>query len=77
MKTKNHHTMRFKKITASLLFFLMMSAGQLVAQPPLPSQHGDDGDQGAPIGGGIAILLTLAGAYGAKKVYDARRRIRE
>ena len=54
-----------------------MSVGQLVAQPPMPSRHGEEGNQPAPIGSGIAILLTLAGAYGAKKVYDARKKIRE
>ena len=61
-----------------MMFILFMSLGHLaLAQPMTPSQHGEDGNQPAPIGSGIAILLTLAGAYGAKKVYDARKKLRE
>ena len=49
------------------------------APPPPPS--GDEGaggtsDQrtgGAPIGGGLFILLGLGAAYGGKKLYDLRK----
>ena len=70
--------MKLKKGIISLIFFLVIALGQMAfSQPMTPSQHGEEGDQPAPIGSGIAILLTLAGAYGAKKVYDARKKIRE
>lgn len=44
--------------------------------PPPPGDHGGDQNVpanggGAPIGGGIAILLTLGAAWGGKKVYQA------
>lgn len=29
----------------------------------LPSQHGETGDQGAPVGSGIAVLMGLGAAY--------------
>ena len=44
--------------------------------PPPPPDHGEINNQpagsggGAPIGGGIAILLSLGAAYGGKKVYQ-------
>jgi hypothetical protein len=31
----------------------------------------------APIGGGIALLITLGAAFGAKKVFDARKKLME
>ena len=45
-----------------------------VGQPPPPDQ-GQENDQqpAAPIGGGIVILLAMGAAYGAKKVYTARK----
>ncbi len=59
-----------------LLVFTFVLSG--IAQPPPPPTHGQNEDQpAAPIGSGIIILLALAGAYGAKKVYDARKKIRE
>ena len=43
--------------------------------PPPGGGHGQGGNQppggGAPIGSGIAILLSLGGAWGGKKVYQA------
>ena len=48
------------------------------AVPPPPASHGATGDQaanggGAPIGGGLFILLGLGAAYGGKKLYDHRK----
>lgn len=49
--------------------------------PPPPSGHGQNGNQApggpAPIGSGLAILVTMGAAYGAKKVFDARKRLEE
>ncbi len=58
--------------TVVIGFFAIRSVGQ----PPPPSGHGEDGDQQpAPIGSGLVILMALGAAYGAKKVYDARKRL--
>jgi len=73
-----------KKILAKLLFILtiIVCSQTLIAQPPPPpSDHGQTGNQnsgnGAPIGGGLFILLGLGAAYGGKKVYDMRKEILE
>lgn len=67
----------FQKIGLATLPVLFMFTAA-IAQPPPPGEHGEDGDiEPAPIGNGIVLLLTLGAGYGAKKVYDARRKIRE
>ncbi len=60
-------------LTLALILLPLMAA---IGQPPPPG-HGLPDDQPAPIGGGVVVLLLMAGAYGAKKVYDARKKIRE
>lgn len=45
-----------------------------VGQPPPPDQGEENDQQPAPIGGGIVILLAMGAAYGAKKVYTARKK---
>ncbi len=67
-----------KKLLLSLVFVISFAIAGISQPPPTPGNHGDEDDfSPAPIGGGIAILLALAGAYGAKKVYDARKKLRE
>jgi hypothetical protein len=53
-----------------------MAASALIAQgppPPPAGGHGLGGNQpaggGAPIEGGLGLLLALGAAYGARKVY--------
>ena len=63
-------------ITITLLTF---NTATLFAQdpPPPPPDHGTGGNVpggGAPIAGGIGILLVLGAAYGGKKVYDFKKR---
>ncbi len=61
---------KFFSTMAIVLFFTMAS----IAQPPPPTDHGGDEDVNpAPIGSGLLILMLFAGAYGAKKVYNARK----
>ena len=69
---------RYIKYTfLTFIFALMLNVGA-IAQPPLPPGHGGGDDvEPAPIGSGIAVLLMLAGGYGAKKVYDARKKLSE
>jgi hypothetical protein len=58
-----------------LITFCIVSMGQ----PPLPpdQENPDDWQPTAPIGSGIIVLLSLGAVYGGKKVYDARRKLRE
>jgi len=56
----------------SLLFW----SNQIYAQADPPADHGLPGNQsggGAPIGGGLFILLGLGAAYGGKKLYDYKK----
>ncbi len=67
-------------VTKSLLtlVFLISFVAVSMGQPPPPGEHGSDRDlQPAPIGGGLVMLMLLAGAYGAKKVYQMRKRMDE
>ena len=50
--------------------------------PPPPGGPGGSGATpigggGAPIGSGIVLLISMGAAYGAKKVYNARKRLEE
>jgi len=50
--------------------------------PPPPGGPGSSGATpigggGAPIGSGIVMLISMGAAYGAKKVYNARKRLEE
>lgn len=60
-------------------FVIAISAPLHSQPPPPPGQHGfeeDSSPRDGTIGGGLLILLALAGGYGAKKVYDRRRKLR-
>ncbi|PKP32724.1 MAG: hypothetical protein CVT99_03385 [Bacteroidetes bacterium HGW-Bacteroidetes-16] len=70
-----------KKIFIQLMIIVSftLTSTFLPAQdpPPPPSDHGGSGnapaDNGAPISGGLFILLGLGAAYGGKKLYDLRK----
>ncbi|MDD3738645.1 MAG: hypothetical protein PHP31_05065 [Lentimicrobiaceae bacterium] len=49
--------------------FYALAQSPLPPEPPIPSGPtvGDEGS--APIGSGLVVLLTLAGAYGGYKLY--------
>ena len=61
------------------LFFLLIFAWSALGQPPPPppGQQQDDDEKPTPVGPGIGILLALGLGYGAKKVYDARKKFSE
>jgi len=72
-----------KKVFKILVVTAFLLAGPIfLSAQPMPS----DGDAGggvtnggpiggaAPIGGGLIIMLTLGAAYGAKKVYNIRKK---
>ncbi len=63
--------------TLLILLTINLITINLYAQdpPPPPPDHGSGGNVpggGAPIAGGIGILLALGAAYGGKKVWDFR-----
>jgi len=54
---------------------LVVAAVVIHAQTtPSPPSRGHDTDQPAPLGSGIAVLAALGMAYGAAKLYRARRK---
>ncbi|MCK9453043.1 MAG: hypothetical protein M0Q90_15220 [Bacteroidales bacterium] len=67
------------RVTLLLTLFLgwgLLASAQSGGAPPPPPGGGHGGSTNqptgggpAPIGGGIAILLTLGAAYGGRKVY--------
>jgi len=72
-----------KKIVKLLIVFLFLNVSWLTgfADPPLPpAGHGTTGNQapaGAPIDGGLGILLALGAGYGGLKLYRARKKAAE
>ena len=70
---------KLAKITLIISLFVGWNFMVLAQGPPPPPDgaHGQSGNQpagqggGAPIGSGIAILLSLGAAWGGKKVYQA------
>jgi hypothetical protein len=68
--------MKAKIITLLFSLFLLIgfSVNESYAQPGPPSSHGSTGDEapsggGAPLAGGIGLLVALGAAYGARKWY--------
>ena len=51
-------------------FFCVMTVYSQ-SPPSMPGDHGQSGGAGAPIDGGIGILLALGAAYGGRKAYKA------
>ena len=76
---------KLAKIAKTILILTLFMGWSLLAMaqggppPPPGGGHGDGGDQppgtggSAPIGSGIAILLSLGAAWGGRKVYQAYR----
>jgi hypothetical protein len=69
-----------QKLTVFLIMAMLSVSPVLIAQdpPPPPGNHGETGNQsppggGVPIGSGIALLLALGTAYGARKIYQMKK----
>ncbi len=69
-----------KMIKKLLVIAIIISAPLLLNAQPVPPSggHGLNGNQtptggGAPIDGGLSILLLLGAAYGSKKVYKLKK----
>ena len=74
-----------RKIFAYLCaLVLLIAPGFLSGQNP-PAPNGGNNPSGvnsavgggAPLGGGLLIMLTLAAAYGTKKIVTSRKRLLE
>ncbi|MBN2175837.1 MAG: hypothetical protein JW731_17030 [Bacteroidales bacterium] len=70
-----------KVIQILAIAFVILVPVILSAQPQPwdPAWNGGEGAYpvggGAPIGGGLLILLSLAIGYGSKKIYEARKKV--
>lgn len=69
-----------KHLAVLTIAFFMLTALPAFADdppPPPPQGHGQNGNQppggGAPIGEGLAILLTMGVAYGYKKFKQSKQ----
>jgi hypothetical protein len=77
------NTVKILVISLTLGLIIGISAVSLAqpGPPPPPSGHGSGGNQapggGAPIGSGLIIMITMGAAYGAKKLFDARKKLEE
>jgi hypothetical protein len=74
-----------KKVLINLFLpmFFMIMAITIYADnppPPPPGGHGSAGNQppvGAPIDGGLGILLAMGALYGGRKYYKYRKEKKE
>jgi hypothetical protein len=71
-----------KKVIQILAIVLVILVPVILTAQPLPYDPSIGGGEGfhpvgggAPIGGGLIILLSLAIGYGSKKIYDARKKV--
>ncbi|NTV82901.1 MAG: hypothetical protein HGA23_01195 [Bacteroidales bacterium] len=60
---------------------IMATASAPPPPPPPPGGGGSDpnpiGGGPAPVGSGLVMLISMGAAYGAKKVFDARKKLEE
>ncbi|HPE35123.1 MAG TPA: hypothetical protein PLI65_10025 [Bacteroidales bacterium] len=66
-------------LVLALFFISAVSMAQTQAPPP-PGHGGSSATVpggSAPVGEGIFLLITLGAAYGARKVYNLRRKLAE
>ncbi len=73
-----------KRLAITLLMSIGISMSPLTSAaqgvpPPPPDEHDQNGNQhsgnGAPIGGGMTMLLSMGAAYGGKKYYDYLKKL--
>jgi hypothetical protein len=68
---------RILAISLTLGLVIGISAISLAQPPNPPGAHGVGGGGPAPIGSGLVVLLGMGAAYGAKKLFNARKRLEE
>ncbi|MCB0821642.1 MAG: hypothetical protein KDC09_03045 [Bacteroidales bacterium] len=71
-----------KKVVQILAILFVVLVPVILSAQPLPYDTGVGGGAGAnsvgggaPIGGGLLIMISLAIGYGTKKIYDARKKV--
>ncbi len=71
-----------KKVIQILAIALVILVPVILSAQPLPYDPGIGGGTasnpvggGAPIGGGLLIMLSLAIGYGTRKIYEARKKV--
>jgi len=60
-----------QKVLFMLIVLLLVPAAYLLASPSAP---GNNSDAGAPIDGGISLLVAAGIGYGVKKVRETRKK---
>ncbi len=66
-------TLILSLITFATMISLAEPPGPPTGDPADPDING--GPVGAPIDGGLGILLAMGGAYGARKLYKAKKKV--
>ena len=61
-----------------IVFLILLSADvNIFSQPGMPSDHGQNGNQGpggfAPVGEGLLIFLASAAVYGIRKIRSRKK----
>jgi len=78
---KNKIKILIISLTLGLLFGISAISVAQPGPPPPPGGHGSEGNQSpggtAPIGTGLFIMITMGAAYGAKKLFDARKKLED
>lgn len=65
----------FASLLVCAIFITKTTKADNPVPPPPPAEHGQSGNQpGAPIDGGLGILLALGASYGARKLYKNRKK---
>lgn len=72
-------------IIKNIVLFSSLVIPMLTFAQPRPGQNSGGTNVGgnpigggaAPVGSGIALLLALGAGYGAKRIYDARKKLAE
>lgn len=71
-----------KKVIQILVILIVILVPVILSAQPLPYDEAIGGGNGpaptgggAPIGGGLLIMLSLAIGYGAKKIMAARKKV--
>jgi hypothetical protein len=82
LRNNNKKQNDMKKAIQILVILFVILVPVILSAQPLPYDEGIGGGTGgaptgggAPIGGGLLIMLSLAIGYGAKKIYDIRKKV--
>jgi hypothetical protein len=77
------HFIIFRSLLLLAFVFTLQNVSFSQPPPPPTSNHGSAGNAppggggGAPVGDGLIFLVAMAGLYGGKKIYDARKPVEE